>query len=196
MTAEAPPGLRIGLDGLARCWWCGDDPVYVAYHDDEWGRPVTDETGVFERLCLEGFQAGLSWLTILRKRPTFRTAFAVFDPATIAAFDDDDVARLMGDAGIVRNRAKIDATIGNARSLLAMHAAGEGLSDLVWAHRPEAHVPPCAPADVPAVTEESTRLSRALKQRGFRFVGPTTCYAAMQAIGVVDDHLVGCHTAK
>lgn len=196
MTAEISSGLRVGVDGLARCWWCGDDPGYVAYHDDEWGRPVTDEVGVFERLCLEGFQAGLSWLTILRKRPTFRLVFAGFDPATIAAFDGDDIARLMDDAGIVRNRAKIEATIGNARALLAMHAAGEGLSDLVWEHRPEAHAPPCAPADVPAITEESTRLSRALKRRGFRFVGPTTCYAAMQAMGVVDDHLEGCHTVE
>jgi DNA-3-methyladenine glycosylase I len=190
---SASPGLRRGADGLARCWWCGDDPLYVAYHDGEWGRPVTDDAGLFERVSLEGFQAGLSWLTILRKREAFREVFAGFDPATVAGFGDEEVGRFMGDARIVRNRAKIEATIGNARALLAMHAAGERLADLVAAHRPAGHTPPRTPEHVPAVTPESRRLSRGLKARGFRFVGPTTCYAMMQAVGVVDDHLVGCH---
>lgn len=190
---DSSSGLLVGADGLARCSWCGDDPLYVAYHDEEWGRPVTGEREVFERLCLEGFQAGLSWLTILRKRPAFRDVFAEFEPARVAALGDDDIDRLMGDARIVRNRAKIEASVGNARALLAMHERGERLSELLRAHQPPPRPAPTAPGDVPAETEESRALARALRQRGFRFVGPTTCYAAMQAIGVVDDHLAGCH---
>lgn len=190
MTAH---GLIAGPDGLHRCWWPGDDPDYVAYHDLEWGREVTDETGLFERLSLEGFQAGLSWLTILRKRPAFRAAFAGFDPDVVAGYGEAEVDRLLGDAGIVRNRAKIEATVGNARALLRLHADGGTLAGLLWEHRPRQRRPPRVPEDVPAQTPESLRLSRELKKLGFRFVGPTTCYAALQAVGVVDDHLEGCH---
>jgi DNA-3-methyladenine glycosylase I len=185
--------LVTGADGLARCWWCVDDPGYVDYHDREWGRPVRDELRLFEKLCLEGFQAGLSWLTILRKRAAFREVFAGFDPERVAAFGERDVERLLGDARIVRNRAKIEATAANARALLAMHGSGETLSDLVWSHAPEPCPRPTGPDDLAAETTESRALSRALRARGFRFVGPTTLYALMQACGVVDDHLAGCH---
>lgn len=185
--------LRTGTDGVTRCWWCGDDPLYVRYHDEEWGRPVTDETRVFEKLCLEGFQAGLAWITILRKREAFRAAFDGFDAARMARYGDADVARLVADAGIVRHRGKIEAAIGNARALMALHAAGGSLAELVWSHAPATPGPaPRSMADVPAQTAESAALSRALKAHGFRFVGPTTAYAAMQALGVVDDHLAGC----
>ncbi|MFM7692710.1 MAG: DNA-3-methyladenine glycosylase I [Actinomycetota bacterium] len=182
-----------GPDGVPRCPWAGDDPLYVRYHDEEWGRPVTDETRVFEKLCLEGFQAGLSWITILRKREAFRAAFDGFDAARMARYGDADVARLVADAGIVRHRGKIEAAIGNARALVALHAAGGSLAELVWSHAPATPGPaPRSMADVPAQTAESAALSRALKAHGFRFVGPTTAYAAMQALGVVDDHLAGC----
>jgi DNA-3-methyladenine glycosylase I len=189
VSAAPPGGLLVGADGLARCWWAGTSPEYVAYHDDEWGRPVHDEVRLFEKLCLEGFQSGLSWLTILRKREGFRAAFAGFVPEAVAAFGPEDEARLLADAGIVRNRAKIAATIGNARALLAMDGT---LADLVWSHRPAEHPAPSGPAAIPATTAESTALSKALKRNGFRFVGPTTVYALMQACGVVDDHLAGC----
>ncbi|MFM7247542.1 MAG: DNA-3-methyladenine glycosylase I [Actinomycetota bacterium] len=182
-----------GPDGVPRCPWAGDDPLYVRYHDEEWGRPVTDETRVFEKLCLEGFQAGLAWITILRKREAFRAAFDGFDAARMARYGDADVARLVADAGIVRHRGKIEAAIGNARALMALHAAGGSLAELVWSHAPATPGPaPRSMADVPAQTAESAALSRALKAHGFRFVGPTTAYAAMQALGVVDDHLAGC----
>ncbi|MBM3681353.1 MAG: DNA-3-methyladenine glycosylase I [Actinobacteria bacterium] len=182
-----------GPDGVPRCPWAGDDPLYVRYHDEEWGRPVTDETRVFEKLCLEGFQAGLAWITILRKREAFRAAFDGFDAARMARYGDADVARLLADAGIVRHRSKIEAAIGNARALVALHAAGGSLAELVWSHAPATPGPaPRSMADVPAQTAESAALSRALKAHGFRFVGPTTAYAAMQALGVVDDHLAGC----
>jgi DNA-3-methyladenine glycosylase I len=174
-----------------RCW-PATDPLYEAYHDEEWGRPVTDERGLFERLSLEAFQSGLSWLTILRKREAFRAAFAGFDPDAVAAFGDADVARLLADAGIVRNRAKIEATIANARALVALHAAGERLGALVWAHAPAPRPAPAALADLPASVPESAALAKALKRRGFRFVGPTTVYALMQATGVVNDHVAGC----
>ncbi len=182
-----------GPDGVPRCPWAGDDPLYVRYHDEEWGRPVRDETRVFEKLCLEGFQAGLAWITILRKREAFRAAFDGFDPERMAGYGERDVARLLADPGIVRHRGKIEAAIGNARALVALHAAGGSLSELVWSHAPAAPGPaPRGMADVPAQTAESAALSRALKAHGFRFVGPTTAYAAMQALGVVDDHLAGC----
>jgi DNA-3-methyladenine glycosylase I len=174
-----------------RCW-PATDPLYEAYHDEEWGRPVTDERGLFERLSLEAFQSGLSWLTILRKREAFRAAFAGFDPAAVSAFGDADVARLLGDAGIVRNRAKIEATIANARALVALHGAGEALGALVWAHAPAPGPAPAALADLPASVPESAALAKALKRRGFRFVGPTTAYALMQATGVVNDHIAAC----
>ena len=187
--------MVVGPDGLARCPWPGADPDYVTYHDDEWARPTRSEQALFEKLCLEAFQAGLSWLTILRKRDGFRRAFHGFDPVAVAALGASDVTRLLEDRAIVRNRAKIDATIANARALLALHEAGATLSGLVWAHQPSTTPrPPRRMADVPAATTGSAQLSAALKARGFRFVGPTTCYALMQAMGVVNDHLVGCWT--
>jgi DNA-3-methyladenine glycosylase I len=176
-----------------RCPWATSAPDYLAYHDDEWGRPVTDDAGLYERLTLEAFQSGLSWLTILRKREGFRDAFAGFDPEAVARFGDADVARLLADARIVRNRAKVDAAIANARALVALHDAGETLSALVWAARPDPEPPaPAALADVPPWTPASKALAKDLKRRGFRFLGPTTVYSAMQACGVVDDHLAGC----
>ena len=169
-----------------RCFGDGD-PVYEQYHDEEWGRPVHGENALYERFALEAFQSGLAWITILRKRPAFRTAFADFDPGVVAAFDDDDVARLMADAGIVRNRAKIDATIANGRALQALHASGRTLDQVLWSHAPDrsTHVRPGCRA-----------LAKELKVLGFRFVGPVTAYAAMQACGVVDDHLATCLTVR
>jgi DNA-3-methyladenine glycosylase I len=188
-------GLVVGDDGLARCGWGASDPDYVAYHDTEWGRPVHGDVAIFERLTLEAFQSGLAWITILRKRPSFRAAFAGFDLAAVAAYDDGDRARLMADAGIVRNRAKIDATIANAQAALALVGAeGEGALDrLVWSFAPDRRPRPRSGSDVPATTPESAALARELKRRGFVFVGPTTAYAGMQAMGLVDDHLEGCH---
>ena len=176
---------------LVRCWPMSD-PLYVAYHDEEWGRPVRDERRLLERLCLEGFQSGLSWLTILRKRENFRAAFAGFDPERVARFGADDVERLMTDAGIVRNRAKIEATIANARATAALHEAGESLDALLWSFAPAAQPPPRTLHEMPATTPESKALARELKRRGFRFVGPTTAYALMQATGIVNDHIVDC----
>jgi DNA-3-methyladenine glycosylase I len=186
-------GLVEGPDGRWRCPWPGDDPLYRDYHDTEWGVPVHDERRLYEKVCLEGFQAGLSWLTVLRKRPAFREAFHGFDPARVAAMDEADVGRLLDDAGIIRHRGKIEATIANARCVVALREAGESFHDLVWSFAPDP--PPPRPArmrDVPATTTASTALSRALHRRGFRFVGPTTAYAFMQSMGMVDDHLVGC----
>ena len=178
--------------GRVRCGWAGSAPEYTAYHDDEWGRPLHGETALFERLSLEGFQSGLSWITILRKRPAFRAAFAGFDPARVAAFGDDDTARLLADAGIVRNRAKIEATVANARAVLALDIP---LDELVWSFRPGHHVRPATLADVPATSPESVAMAKELKRRGLRFVGPTTCYALMQATGIVDDHVRDCWRA-
>ncbi|MFL5980636.1 MAG: DNA-3-methyladenine glycosylase I [Gaiellaceae bacterium] len=175
-----------------RCW-TSNDPLYDAYHDDEWGRPVRDERGLYERLCLEGFQSGLSWLTILRKRENFRAAFADFDPERVARYGKRDVERLLKDAGIVRHRGKIEATIANARGTLALREAGTPLNELVWAHRPERNAPVKSIWDLPSTTPESVALSKELKRAGFRFVGPTTVYAAMQACGVVNDHIAECH---
>jgi DNA-3-methyladenine glycosylase I len=177
-------------DPSGRCWWAGDDPLYVAYHDDEWGRPVHDDRALYEKLCLEGFQAGLSWLTILRKRERFREVFAGFEPEVVAGFTQADVERLLGDPGIVRNRAKIEATIANARAMLEL----KSFSALVWSFAPPAGPPPKAPGDIPAQTPESKALSKDLRTRGFRFVGPTTAYAFMQSMGLVNDHLAGCPT--
>lgn len=182
-------------DGRTRCGWCGTDPLYVAYHDEEWGRPVTDDTRLFEKLCLEGFQAGLSWLTILRKRPAFRDAFAGFDIDAVAAFDEAEVDRLLGDARIVRHRGKITAAIGNAARARELIDGEGSLSDHVRSFVPAsvAAAPrPARLADIPASTAESTALSRDLKRRGWRFVGPTTVYAFLQAMGIVDDHVEGC----
>jgi len=175
-----------------RCWTTSD-PVYLAYHDEEWGRPVVDERALLERLCLEGFQSGLSWLTILRKRENFRAAFAGFDPAVVAGFGKRDVARLLRDAGIVRHRGKIEAAIANAQGTLALRAAGTPLEELVWAHRPKRiRSAPRTLRNLPATTPESNALSKELKRAGFRFVGPTTVYATMQACGVVNDHIASC----
>jgi DNA-3-methyladenine glycosylase I len=185
--------LIVGEDGLARCRWGTSPPEYLAYHDDEWGRPVADEARIYEKLCLEGFQAGLSWLTILRKREGFRRAFAAFDPAAVAAFGEDDVERLLGDAAIVRHRAKILAAVTNARATMALREQGESLAALVWRHAPATSVVPEQLGDLPATTPESKSLSAELRRRGFVFVGPTTVYAAMQSLGLVNDHLRGCH---
>ena len=183
-------GVVTGADGLARCPWGLSSPEYVAYHDDEWGRTVHGEVALFERVSLEAFQSGLSWITILRKREAFRAAFAGFDPATVAEFGDADVARLLADTGIVRNRLKIAATIANAQAVVALDG---GLDELLWSFAPDLGRPaPRRTGEVPAVTPESTAMAKALKRNGFRFVGPTTAYALMQATGMVNDHLAGC----
>ncbi|MFF8193967.1 DNA-3-methyladenine glycosylase I [Streptomyces bobili] len=181
-----------GPDGAPRCPWALSTADYVTYHDEEWGRPVHGDEALFERLSLEAFQSGLSWITILRRRAGFRAAFADFKIDAVAAFTDEDRTRLLADAGIIRNRAKIDATLANAR-VLAGWSPGE-LDELIWSHAPDAatRAVPKTLADVPAVTDESTALSKALKKRGLRFVGPTTAYALMQACGLVDDHLASC----
>jgi DNA-3-methyladenine glycosylase I len=186
----AAKDLAIGPDGRPRCPWAGSQPDYLTYHDLEWGRPVHDEVRLFEKLCLEGFQAGLSWYTILRKREAFRRAFAGFEPVKIAAFGEADVTRLLGDAAIVRSRRKIEATIANARAMLAL--GDTTLERLVWTHAPAARPAPTRSGDLPASVPESAALARELKRRGFRMVGATTVYAMMQACGVVNDHLAGC----
>ena len=190
----ASTALVRGDDGVRRCAWATSAPEYVDYHDHEWGRPVVDDRRLFEKLCLEGFQSGLSWLTILRKRDAFRRAFAGFDVERVARFGARDVERLMRDAGIVRNRAKIEATIANARGTLAVQEARGSLAALLWSFEPSrrARRAPRRFGDVPASTPESTAMSKALRSYGFAFVGPTTCYAAMQSLGIVDDHIVGC----
>ena len=184
-------GVVLGEDGRVRCDWANATADYRAYHDEEWGRTVTGEAALFERLSLEAFQSGLSWITILRKRESFRAAFRQFDPTVVAEFDDDDVERLLQDAGIVRNRAKILATIANARALLGL-PEGESLASILEAHRPALRPAPVALTEVPAVVPESVALAKALRSRGFRFVGPTTGYAMLQATGYVNDHLLHC----
>jgi DNA-3-methyladenine glycosylase I len=185
-------GPVVGEDGVARCPWGDSDPVMRAYHDDEWGRRVDGESAYLERLTLEAFQSGLSWRTILMKRPAFRVAFHDFDADRIAAYDDADVARLMDDAGIVRNRMKVLAAVTNARATVTLREHG-GLVTLVEQHRPESWTPPADTDDLVPRTPESLALSKSLKKAGFAFVGPTTMHALMEAIGLVDDHLVGCH---
>jgi DNA-3-methyladenine glycosylase I len=194
--AGHPRGLAPGPDGELRCAWCLSTPEYLAYHDEEWGRPVADDVWLFEKLCLEGFQAGLSWLTILRKREGFRRAFAGFDPARVARFGAREVKRLLGDEGIVRHRGKIESVIHNARLALAIREDGGSLAGHLWSFEPP---PPARPRRVTwavlrrmASTPESTALSRDLRRRGWSFVGPTTVYAFMQAMGLVNDHLEGC----
>jgi DNA-3-methyladenine glycosylase I len=185
----------VGEDGLARCPWGLSTPDYVAYHDTEWGRPVHGDDALFERICLEAFQSGLSWITILRRREGFRAAFRGFAIDEVAAFTDADRARLLGDPGIIRNRAKIDAAIANAAAAQEVRDAHEGgLDALIWSYAPDAAARPAprTTADVPATTAESVALAKDLKKRGFRFVGPTTAYALMQACGLVNDHLAGC----
>jgi DNA-3-methyladenine glycosylase I len=182
--------LLRGSDGKRRCWWGGSSAEYAAYHDEEWGRPVRGDDELFERLCLEGFQSGLSWITILRKRENFRAAFADFRIEAVAAFGSRDVKRLMNDAGIVRNRLKIEAAIANARAAAALDTP---LSELLWSYAEPRRRAPRSRADLAAVTPASTALSKELKRRGFRFVGPTTVYSTMQACGLVNDHISGCH---
>ena len=193
---DTPPGLITGPDGQMRCWWHGDDPLYRAYHDTEWGRPMASDRTLFEKLSLEGFQAGLSWLTILRKRENFRRAFANFEIEDVARFGPADVDRLLQDAGIVRHRGKIEAVIGNAGRALALQAEAGSLAAFVWAFEPSLDARPTrldrATLGALGQTAESKALSKALKSRGWRFVGPTTCYAFMQAMGLVNDHLEGC----
>lgn len=190
-------GLVTGEDGLTRCWWHDGKPDYLAYHDEEWGMPVADDRRLFEKLCLEGFQSGLSWLTILRKRENFRAAFAGFDFEKVARFDEEDVERLLGDAGIVRHRGKIESTINNAKRALELREELGSLASYIWRHEP-------GPEERPAVvdyatmmqitkTPTSTAISKDLKKRGWSFVGPTTVYAFMQAMGLVNDHLEGCY---
>jgi DNA-3-methyladenine glycosylase I len=185
-------GTVLGPDGLARPAWAASDPLMQAYYDTEWGMPVRDERGMFERISLEAFQSGLSWATILRKRPAFRSAFDDFDPDRVAAYDERDVERLMGDAGIVRNRRKIEATVTNARATVDLRSRG-GLVDLVWSFRPAVTPAPTSYDEVPTRSEESLALSKALRGAGFTFVGPTTMYALMEAVGIVDTHLVDSH---
>lgn len=189
-----PASLVEGSDGRRRCGWCIGSDEYVEYHDDEWGRPVTDDVVLYEKICLEGFQSGLSWLTILRKRDRFRIAFDDFDPAIVAAYGPDDVDRLLADPTIVRHRGKIEATIANAAAVLDVQDRHGSLAAVVWSFEPErvGRPIPTSLVDIPARTEASTALAKELKRFGFRFVGPTTAYAAMQSLGVVDDHLDGC----
>jgi DNA-3-methyladenine glycosylase I len=187
--SAASSGAERGPDGLPRCPWGLASTEYLAYHDEEWGRPVRDDTGMFERLCLEAFQSGLSWLTILRKREGFRSAFARFDIQAVAGYGPDDVSRLLGDARIVRNRAKIEAAIGNAKAALTVPG---GLASLVWSYAGGQERAPVTLADVPPWTPASKALAKELKRHGFSFTGPVTVYATMQACGVVDDHLEAC----
>jgi DNA-3-methyladenine glycosylase I len=198
--AASRPDLVVDADGRSRCAWGTGDPLYASYHDDEWGRPLRDERRLFELLCLEAFQSGLSWLTILRKRPAFRAAFEGFDPERVAAYGEPDIARLMSDEGIVRNRAKIDAAIANARGVVGLHEAGATLVEVVFGHVPPPDERPSAGrfaalGEIPSATPSSRALAADLRGRGFRFVGPVVAYALMQAGGVVDDHLAGCWVA-
>jgi DNA-3-methyladenine glycosylase I len=183
-------GLVMGADGKARCFWGGSTPDYLPYHDEEWGRPVVTDDALFERMTLEAFQSGLSWITILRKRESFRKAFAGFSIEAVARFDESDAARLMADAGIVRNRMKVEAAMANARSAADLP---DGLAVLLWSYAPHPRPPrPVSRGEVPAKTPGSVAMAKDLKKRGFKFVGPTTAYALMQASGMVDDHLAGC----
>lgn len=185
-------GPVVGEDGLARTPWAYGDPLLLTYYDTEWGLPVRDESGLFERLSLEGFQAGLSWLTILRKRERFREVFAGFDAEAVAGFGDTEIEALLTDPGIIRHRGKIEACIGNAQAIVEMRSDG-GIADFIWSFQPADTPRPATVAEVPTTAPESVALSKALKKRGFRFVGPTTMYALMEAIGMVDTHLIGSH---
>jgi DNA-3-methyladenine glycosylase I len=187
----------INTDSVVRCEWSLGTADYVEYHDSEWGRPTMQDgqpldSVLFEKLCLEGFQSGLSWLTILRKRPAFREVFAEFDAELVASYGESEIADLLADARIIRHRGKITATINNAQALLRLYEKGQTLAEVMWSHQPEKHEPRASMAQVPATTPESTALAKQLKSLGFRFVGPTTAYAAMQAMGVVNDHMTTC----
>lgn len=192
LTMTVEMGIAAGPDGRLRCWWCLGAPEYVEYHDLAWGRPLHDDRALFELLVLESFQSGLSWLTILRKREGFRRAFDDWDVAKIAAYGEPEVERLLGDAGIVRHRGKIEATIANAAATLALHEAGETLDALLWEFAPQPAAAPASGDDLAPQTPESKAMAKELKRRGFRFVGPTTAYSLMQAAGLVNDHLDGC----
>jgi DNA-3-methyladenine glycosylase I len=191
-TAVVAGGVVVGEDGLARPTWASTDALMREYYDTEWGMPVRDEQGLFERISLEGFQAGLSWATILRKRPAFREAFLSFDPDRVATFTEDDVERLMQNEGIIRNRAKIRATIRNAQATIALREEG-GLVDFVWSFQPTATPAPSTLSEIPSSSPESVALSKALRKKGFSFVGPTTMFALMEAVGIIDTHLVNSH---
>ena len=189
--------IEVGDDGIARCWWGASADDYVAYHDSEWGRPAADDARLFEKICLEGFQSGLSWLTILRKRENFRQAFAGFDPAVVAGFDDDDVERLLQDAGIVRHRGKIESTINNAGRAVELADEFGSLAAFFWSYEPEGiEGDRDGEWPIPSTTPTSVALAKELKRRGWSFVGPTTVYAFMQAMGLVNDHLSGCHAKE
>jgi DNA-3-methyladenine glycosylase I len=187
-------GLIIGTDKKARCKWCGDDPLYVNYHDEEWGRPVHDDIRLFEKICLEGFQAGLSWITILRKRENFRVAFDGFDFYKVAKYDENNIDTLLLNANIIRHKGKIEATINNARRAIETVEEFGSLDTYFWTFKPENHTPPVRFSDIPSQTPTSVALSKDLKKRGWKFVGPTTAYAFMQAMGMVNDHIDGCHS--
>lgn len=189
-----PTDILSGSEGIRRCWWCGSDPLYVDYHDHQWGLPVGDDRGLFEKMCLEGFQAGLSWLTILRKRTAFRTNFDGFDFHKVAAYDDRKIETLVADASIIRHRGKIRSTINNAAKAIEMVDEFGSVAAFFWQYEPTGKAKSYRRRDqVPSITGESTAMSKALKKRGWTFVGPTTCYALMQATGMVNDHLVECH---
>lgn len=188
--------LIIGEDKKQRCWWCGTDEEYVRYHDTEWGHPVHDDTRLFEKICLEGFQAGLSWITILRKRENFRASFDGFDFYKVAKYDNDAVNSLLQNAGIIRHRGKIEATINNAQRAIELIEEKGSLSNYFWSFKPQNKPTPRLETDIPSKTEDSIILSKDLKKRGWKFVGPTTCYAFMQAMGMVNDHIEGCTAQK
>ena len=190
------PNTVNGIDGVKRCWWCGSDPLYIDYHDNEWGVPVFDDRRLFEKVCLEGFQAGLSWITILRKRENFRSAFADFEFKVVSKFGKRQIERLMGDAGIVRNRAKIEATINNAQRVIDLIETEGSFSDFLWQFQPGKSQTFHRRDQIPAITDESKQMSKSLRKMGWKFVGPTTCYALMQAMGMVNDHLKTCHAWK
>ncbi|MDH5722857.1 MAG: DNA-3-methyladenine glycosylase I [Alphaproteobacteria bacterium] len=192
---EPKKALITGADGKARCWWCGDDAQYMRYHDEEWGRPVTNDRRLFEKICLEGFQAGLSWLTILRKRDNFRAAFDNFECSIVAQYDESRIEKLLQNEGIIRHRGKIEATINNAGRALEMIEEFGSLSEYFWRYKPDEHDSPKTVC-IPSKTERSIALSRDLKKRGWKFVGPTTTYAFMQSMGIVNDHIEGCHARQ
>lgn len=196
LSPMSKPALIIGTDNKPRCWWCGDDPLYVHYHDKEWGRPVYNDVRLFEKICLEGFQAGLSWLTILKKRENFRENFANFDYHKVALFTEKDVQLLLQNKGIIRHKGKIQATINNAKRAIELEHEHGSLSDYFWSFKPpgkDTYTPLVRTEDIPSQTPESLKLSKDLKHRGWKFIGPTTCYAFMQAMGMVNDHVQGCH---
>lgn len=198
MSKKNAEGILMGDNSIPRCWWCGDDPLYVKYHDTEWGFPVKDDTRLFEKICLEGFQSGLAWITILRKRENFREAFADFDMEQVAKFGKRDITRLLKNVGIIRHRGKIEASINNAKRAIELATEYQSLASYFWSHEPEKPSRPkhITKDNIPSTTPDSIALSKDLKKRGWKFVGPTTAYAFMQAMGLVNDHVQGCHTGE